>query len=48
MDVERPAGEAMELGKMKSSMFIASESGVFERSTDLRSWAIPEGVFVDC
>jgi hypothetical protein len=47
-EVERPAGDAIELEKMKSSMFIASGSGVFERSTDLRSWAIPEGAFTGC
>lgn len=45
-EVKRPAGDAMEFGKMKSSMFIASGSGVFEKSTDLRSWAIPEGTFI--
>ena len=45
---DRPAGDAIEVGNMKSSMFMASGSGVFDRSTDSRSFAIPEGVLVGC
>lgn len=29
-DVDMPAGDAMEVGKMKSSIFIASGSGVLD------------------
>lgn len=42
-DGEMLAGEAIDVGKMKSSMFIASGSGLFDGSTDSRSFAIPEG-----
>ena len=46
-DDDMPAGEAMEVGNMKSSMFIASGSeGLFDMSTDWRSFAIPEGLLV--
>ena len=45
---DRPAGDAIEVGNMKSSMFMASGSGVFDRSTDSRSFAIPEGALVGC
>ena len=45
---DAPAGDAIEVGNMKSSMFMASESGVFERSTVSRSMAMPEGALVDC
>lgn len=43
-----PAGDAIDVGKMKSSIFMASGSGVFETSTDSRSLAIPEGALVGC
>ena len=43
---EMPAGDAIDVGNIKSSMFMASGSGVFERSTDSRSFAIPEGALV--
>ena len=43
-----PAGDAIDVGNMKSSMFIASGSGVFETSIDSRSLAIPEGALVGC
>lgn len=43
-----PAGDAIDVGNMKSSMFMASGSGVSERSTDSRSFAIPEGALVGC
>ena len=42
------AGDAIDVGNMKSSMFIASGSGVFEMSTDSRSFAMPEGALVGC
>lgn len=45
---ETSAGVAIDVGNMKSSMFIASESGVFAKSTDSRSFAIPEGPLVEC
>lgn len=46
-DDDMPAGEAMEVGNMKSSMFIASGSeGLFDMSTDWRSFVIPEGLLV--
>ena len=45
---DKPAGDAIEVGNMKSSMFMASGSGVFDRSTDSRSFAIPEGALVGC
>lgn len=41
-------GDAIEVGNMKSSMFMASGSGVLDRSTDSRSFAIPEGALVGC
>jgi len=47
--VEMSAGDAMEVGKMKSSIFIASGSGLSDaRSMDSRSCAMPEGALVDC
>ena len=46
---DMPAGDAIEVGNMKSSMFIASGSGVSnERSRDSRSFAMPEGALADC
>ena len=46
-DDDMPAGDAMEVGNMKSSMFIASVSeGLLDISTDWRSFAIPEGLLV--
>ncbi len=42
------AGDAIDAGNMKSSMFMASGSGVLEWSTDSRSFAIPEGALMDC
>ena len=42
------AGDAIDVGNMKSSMFMASGSGVFELSTDSRSFAIPDGALVGC
>lgn len=47
-EAERPAGDAMELGKIKSSMFMASGSKGFDRSIDCRSFAMPEGLLVLC
>ena len=47
-DGDMPAGDAVDVGNMKSSMFMASGSGVFERSTDSRSFAIPDGALVGC
>ena len=47
-DGDMPAGDAIDVGNMKSSMFMASGSGVFERSTDSRSFAIPDGALVGC
>ena len=47
-DGDMPAGDAIDVGNMKSSMFMASGSGVFETSTDSRSLAIPEGALVGC
>lgn len=48
-DVDMPAGDAMGVGNMKSSIFIASGSGVSDdRSLDSRSCAIPDGVLVGC
>ena len=42
-------GVAMEVGKMKSSMFIRSEeAGEFVSSPDSRSCAIPEGALAAC
>jgi len=51
-DGERPAGEAMEVGRMKSSRFMASTvmGGVRWRATssvDFRSCAIPLGAEVN-
>ena len=43
-----PAGDAIDVGNMKSSMFMASGSGVFDTSKDSRSLAIPEGALVGC
>lgn len=44
-----PAGEATEVGKMKSSIFMASGSGVSDaRSMDSRSCAMPDGALVGC
>lgn len=43
-----PAGDAIEVGNMKSSMFMASGSGVFERSRVSRSFAMPEGTLMVC
>ena len=43
-----PAGDAIDAGNMKSSMFMGSGSEVLERSTDSRSFAIPEGALVGC
>lgn len=44
-----PAGEAIEVGKMKSSIFMASGSGVWDdRSMDSRSFAMPDGALVGC
>lgn len=46
-DDDMPAGDAIEVGNMKSSMFIASGSeGLLDISTDWRSFAIPEGLLV--
>lgn len=42
-----PAGEAIEVGTRKSSRFIGSAFCSAERSTDLRSCAIPLGADVD-
>ena len=42
--VGMPAGEATELGTMKSSKFIGSLDWSAEGSTDLRSFAMPLGV----
>ena len=42
-----PAGDAIDVVNMKSSMFMASEAAVFERSTDSRSLAIPDGALLD-
>ena len=47
-EVEMPAGDAMEAGNMKSSMFMASGSEEFDRSIDCLSFAIPEGLLVLC
>ena len=47
-EVERPAGDAIELGNIKSSMFMASGSKGFDTSIDCRSFAIPEGLLVLC
>ena len=47
-DGDMSAGDAIDVGNMKSSMFMASGSGVIERSTDSRSFAIPEGALVGC
>ena len=47
-DGDMPAGDAIDVGNMKSSIFMASGSGVFETSTDSRSLAIPEGTLVGC
>lgn len=48
-EVEMPAGDAIEVGKMKSSMFMASGSGELEdMSMDWRSFAMPEGAVVGC
>lgn len=43
-----PAGDATEPEKMKSSIFITSELGEAEASTDSRSFAIPEGALLVC
>ena len=49
---EIPAGEAVEEGKIRSSMFIGSGSWVFElvfdKSKDFRSFAIPDGALEFC
>ena len=42
------AGDAIDVGNMKSSMFMGSGSEVIVCSTDSRSFAIPEGALVDC
>ena len=48
-DVEMPAGDPMEAGNIKSSMFIASGSVLFvDKSVDSRSFAIPDGALVGC
>lgn len=47
-DGDTPAGDAIDVGNMKSSMFIASGSGESARSADSRSFAIPEGTLVGC
>ena len=57
-DGERPAGEAMEVGRMKSSRFMGSMATMVEAgwrgvtSADWRSWAMPlgfdEGAVVGC
>lgn len=52
--VAMPAGEATELGAMKSSRFMGSgsgswsESGGLVRSWDWRNWAMPECVLFVC
>lgn len=46
-DGETLVGVAMELEKMKSSMFIGSWDGLLDTSSELRSFAIPEGTLVD-
>ncbi len=43
-----PAGEAVELGTIKSSRFIGSAcDSIFEWSTDFRSWAMPLGAVAE-
>jgi hypothetical protein len=46
-DGEMPAGEAMEVGMIKSSRFIES-AGVAVWSDECRNWAIPLGAFCCC
>ncbi len=48
---ETPAGEAVEEGNIRSSMFIGSSSllyCVFDKSKDLRNFAIPDGALEFC
>jgi hypothetical protein len=40
-DVDIPAGDATDEGRMKSSRFIGSAAVRLNWSTDLRSWAMP-------
>lgn len=40
---EMPVGDAVDDGKIKSSMFIGSGSTVFDESNDSRNFAIPDG-----
>ena len=44
---DAPVGDAIDVANIKSSMFMASESGVFKWSIDSRSLAIPDGALLD-